>query len=950
MTKPDPLVGKQIREYQILGEIGRGGMGAVYRARHVLLQEERAIKVVHSHHAGDQEFIRRFIREARVLSRLRDEHVVQLFEFWQSGDTLYMALELLQGESLAQRLLAQERLSVGEAVAIARGAAQGLAAAHDLGIIHRDVSPDNLPLVPDDQGGGLVKVMDFGIAKATGDQTSLTGSLFLGKLEYASPEQCGLDTDEGPIDRRTDVYSLGVTLFRMVTGKLPFESQSPHGFLLKHASEPPRSPSSLLPPGSVPAELDRLILKALAKQRDARQTSMRALIEELDAVPCDPVEAPAPDVTVDLHAPTLASADVAARVTGLRTRGLQTGESFAHKYVIQGRLGEGGMGVVYRARDTILDEPVALKVISSSIAADEGSLERLKREVVLARRVSHPNVSRIYDIGESDGIHYVSMELIDGRELSEVIRDRGRLRPVEAVPIVLQLLKALAAAHRVNVIHRDLKPDNVMITADGHAVVMDFGLSLSGDARRVTQAGAVVGTPHYMSPEQIGGGDVDPRCDVYAMGVILFRLLLGRLPFESRNLAEVLRAQLKQPPPRPTTLVPGFSEPLEEIILRALEKRPEDRYQSAEDMLTALANLDLASLEGRPEGTATTVRGTPRAPAATGQGLPSPTPRATTERRVRELVAEARRLLAGGAVDSAAEVAERARALEPTLIETRQLRHEVEQARRTEVLSRPGARAVRRRWPATALFGLGLTVLALGAGLVWYESSRVEPGSQARDLVEPADDPIQPGVLVADGGTATPTEEASLSAAPTQAALAAATPAPRPVATPLATPPPTPAPTPLATPVPTPQPTPAPTPPPTPAPSPLATPIPKPIATPAPAAVDDATLVRQVLKGYEAAYSSLDPDLVVAAYPMISEDELARIRRDFANYESYTVQVTPLSFDIGSHAGGTQARVQCRVVYSGKPKAGKSFRQEVEREFRLLKQGTAWLIVGIRQQ
>ena len=278
------------------------------------------------------------------------------------------------------------------------------------------------------------------------------------------------------------------------------------------------------------------------------------------------------------------------------------------------------------------------------------------------------------------------------------------------------------------------------------------------------------------------------------------------------------------------------------------------------------------------------------------------------------------------------------------------MRHEVEQARRTEVLSRPGARAVRRRWPATALFGLGLTVLALGAGLVWYESSRVEPGSQARDLVEPADDPIQPGVLVADGGTATPTEEASLSAAPTQAALAAATPAPRPVATPLATPPPTPAPTPLATPVPTPQPTPAPTPPPTPAPSPLATPIPKPIATPAPAAVDDATLVRQVLKGYEAAYSSLDPDLVVAAYPMISEDELARIRRDFANYESYTVQVTPLSFDIGSHAGGTQARVQCRVVYSGKPKAGKSFRQEVEREFRLLKQGTAWLIVGIRQK
>jgi len=950
MTQPDPLVGKQIREYEILGEIGRGGMGAVYRARHVLLQEERAIKVVHSHHAGDEEFIRRFIREARVLSRLRDEHVVQLFEFWQSDDTLYMALELMQGESLARRLSGRERLSVGEAVAIARGAAMGLAAAHDLGVIHRDISPDNLQLVPGDKGGEIVKVMDFGIAKATGDrQASLTGSLFLGKLEYASPEQCGLDADAAPIDHRTDVYSLGVTLFKMVTGKLPFESQSPHGFLLKHASEPPRSPSSLLPPGSVPAELERLILKTLAKRREERPASMRALIEELDTVPCDTVETAAEHATVDLAASTLASADIATPVTGPRTRGLQTGESFAHKYVIQGRLGEGGMGVVYRARDTILDEPVALKVISSSIAADEGSLERLKREVVLARRVSHPNVSRIFDIGESDGIHYVSMELIDGRELTEVIRGRGRLRAVEAIPIVLQLLEALAAAHRVNVIHRDLKPDNVMIRADGHAVVMDFGLSLSGDARRMTQAGAVVGTPHYMSPEQIGGGDIDPRSDVYSMGVMLFRLLLGRLPFESRNLAEVLRAQLKQPPPRPTTLVPGFSEPLEEIVLRALEKRPEDRFQSAEDMLTALASLDLASLDGRPEGTATTVRGTPQASATTGPGLRSPTPRATTERRVRELVAEARRLLSGGAVDSAAEIAEEARALEPTLLETRQLRHEVEQARRTEVLSRPGARAQRRHWPAAALLGLGLTVLALGAGLVWYASSRVEPGPRASGTVEPAGDPIQPGVLVADGGTAIPspgTEIVRPSATPIPAATAAATPAPRATATPLATPPPTPAPTP----VPTPQPTPAPTPPPTPAPSPLATPIPTPIATPAPAAVDDATLVRQVLKGYEAAYSSLDPDLVVGAYPMISETELARIRRDFRNYESYTVEVTPLSLDVGSHAGGTQARVQCRVVYSGKPKAGKAFRQELQREFRLLKQGGAWLIVGIRQK
>jgi serine/threonine protein kinase len=609
----DPFVGKQVREYQILELLGRGGMGAVYRARHVLLQEERAIKVVRSGHAADDAFVQRFIREARVLSRLKDDHLVRLFEFWEGDGTLFMALELLRGESVARRLETRGRLSVRESVAIAADAARGLAAAHEHSIVHRDISPDNLQLVPDGRGGELVKVMDFGIAKAIEDvQPGLTGSLFLGKLEYASPEQCGLGIDEDmSIDSRSDIYSLGVTLFRMVTGQLPFASESPQGFLLKHASEPPRQPSSVLPDAGIPAELDRVILKALAKRRADRHGTMAELIAELEAVP---IPDEAPPTAVLQQQKTIAvpekPTEVAPRpTTGARTRALEPGDTFARRYVIQGQLGEGGMGIVYRALDTILDEPVALKLISARIAAEGDSLERLKREVLVARRVSHPNVCRIFDINESDGVHYVSMELIDGHTLNEAMRDRGPMSPTEALPIALQVLEALAAAHRVNVIHRDLKPDNVMITRDGHAIIMDFGLSMAVDTQRMTQAGSVLGTPHYMAPEQVAGVGVDQRSDLYAVGVILFRMVVGRLPFDSTRVAEVLRAQLQDPPPRPSELIPGFPPALEEILLRVLEKKPEARYASAEDLLAAIAGVDPATLEGRPAGSATTVAG-----------------------------------------------------------------------------------------------------------------------------------------------------------------------------------------------------------------------------------------------------------------------------------------------------------------------------------------------------
>ncbi len=614
MTDAHALVGQRLRDYEVLELVGRGGMGAVYRARHVLLQEERAIKVVSRKPADDREFTERFVREARVLARLKDEHLVRLYEFWEDHGQLYMALEFLRGESVAQRLKAQKRIGIPECITIARDAARGLKAAHAQNVVHRDISPDNLQLVKGPGGAEIVKVMDFGIAKALEEASAeLTANMFLGKLEYASPEQCGYGLEKGEvIDWRSDIYSLGVTLFKMTTGSLPFTAATPQGYLFKHAAEAPPPPSALAPDAGIPIELDRLVLKALAKRRNERQQSMAELIEELAKIPSSlRTEAEGPAPTVAWQKPetsakrTPGSPSPTARTspgTGIgRTGALKIGDDFARKYVIKSLLGEGGMGVVYRAVDTILDEPVALKVISERLVGGQDSVERMKREVVLARRVSHPNVCRIYDIGESEsGIPYVSMEYIDGRPLGDLIAERSPLSLREGVPLARQVLDALSAAHHVNVIHRDLKPDNIMVTKDGRAVIMDFGLSLSDDSRRVTQAGSVIGTPHYMAPEQVRGAGVDPRADLYAIGVILFRMFTGRLPF-SGGIVEILRGHLETPPPRPTQFNPQLPEALETVILTALEKDPARRFASAEAFLLALDPIEPAAVRTSTE-------------------------------------------------------------------------------------------------------------------------------------------------------------------------------------------------------------------------------------------------------------------------------------------------------------------------------------------------------------
>jgi len=548
----DPLIGTKIREYEILELLGKGGMGSVYRARHTYLEEERAIKVISGRLTGDTGFIDRFIREAKILSKLRHLNLVQLFEFGVlSDDSFFMVLELIRGESVLQRIRRLGRIQMQDSVKIIRDAASGLHCAHQNGIIHRDMSPDNLILLSDGNSE-ITKVIDFGIAKPmveTSLQHITSAHLFIGKPEYCSPEQCGL-LDEGEvIDARADLYSLAITFYYMLTGSLPFYSKSPQGYFLKHAHEIPKPPSAHSITESFPPGLDRLILKALSKKREDRYASMEEFITDLDAV--------------------------SAKQSASLFAEIEPGQVFAGRYLIEKKIGQGEMGSVFKAQDRILKISVALKTVSLDITENEETVERFKREVILARKVSHPNVCRVYDIGHSEGIHYVSMEFVEGRTLSEVMRTQGRF-PVEAgIALLRQILMAVKETHRLGIIHRDLKPQNIMVDPHLRPRIMDFGISVSSDVHRITQTGALIGTPSYMAPELFEGKKIDHRADLYSIGVLMYAIFTGRLPFDAPTPVAVIYAHLKSHPARPSELIPGFSAELEKVILKALQKEPD---------------------------------------------------------------------------------------------------------------------------------------------------------------------------------------------------------------------------------------------------------------------------------------------------------------------------------------------------------------------------------------
>jgi len=604
---------------------GRHGGGL--QAEDTKLRRIVALKFLPVKDLEGEETKARFLREAQAAAALNHPNIATIYEIDEAEGKPFIAMEYIDGGSLKEKIVACP-LKLEEALGIAVQAGQGLQAAHEEGITHRDIKSANIMLT----GTGQPKIMDFGLARLSDrSQLTKTGST-LGTPAYMSPEQA---LGEG-VDRRSDIWSLGIVVYEMVSGKLPFRGEVEAAVTYSIVNEEPEPLTGLRT--GVPIELDHLVTKVLAKSPDERYQHIEELIVDLRAVRKQ-LESGGPKKRPSKEKETPLPAEVSV------------GQMLAH-YRLEAKLGEGGMGVVYRALDTHLDRPVAIKVLRAQAVADEERKKRFVQEAKAASALNHPNIITIHDINAAGGVDFIAMEYVEGKTLDGAMGRKG-LSVGETLKYAVQITDALVKAHGEGIVHRDIKPGNIMVTADGLVKVLDFGLAkLTEEGPGVAQAdlparasmkeeapeteeGAILGTVAYMSPEQAEGKPVDARSDIFSFGSVLYEMLTGRRAFQGETKMSVLAAILREEPKPASEVVEGLPREVERIVNRCLRKEPRRCFQHMDDLMVALEELKEESDSGKLRAGPTPLMPVRGWTPATNLN----SPRSAGGRRRRELVA-----------------------------------------------------------------------------------------------------------------------------------------------------------------------------------------------------------------------------------------------------------------------------------------------------------------------
>ncbi len=569
--EPGMMLGER---YEILKRLGEGGMGAVYKARDHELDRLLALKVIRPELAGHPDILRRFKQELILARQVTHKNVVRIFDLGTADGRKFITMDFIEGTDLKSIINERGKIPPVEAVPIVQQICRGLEAAHTEGVVHRDLKPQNV-MVDD---AGRVWLMDFGLARSM-ELSGLTRTgVLMGTPDYMSPEQARAEK----VDARSDLFSVGIIFFEMLIGRLPFQADTLMAKLLQRVQQRAVPVNEIDP--SIPADIAAVVSKCLEPDVSKRYQTTREILNDLGG---------GMSISSSSSASASASRSASAAASGsgsFSLADLGPGSQFGPRYRIESVIGEGGMGKVYKAYDSDLDRTVALKLVRPELAKDASSLQRFKQELLLASRISHRNILRIHDLGDVNGVKFISMAFVQGMDLHDSLAKQGRLPIERAVNIAKQLAGALEAAHAEGVVHRDLKPRNVLIDVDDHIYVSDFGLakSLDSDKTGMTRVGEVLGTPRYMSPEQAESKAADNRSDIYSLGVIFYEMLTGEVPFTGESSLQVMFQHVQQKPKDPRQLNPDLPEYLAVIILKCLEKDPALRYQSAKDLLADL--------------------------------------------------------------------------------------------------------------------------------------------------------------------------------------------------------------------------------------------------------------------------------------------------------------------------------------------------------------------------
>ncbi len=600
----DPLIGRQLASFRVERLLGRGGMARVYYGWDVKLERPVAIKVIDVQYRDVPAYAERFVREARSVATWRHENVIQIYFADDQDGLYYFVMEYIDGTDLGEllagcaadgaRVLDEDVIYVGWAIA------RALDYAHERGVIHRDVKPTNVMIASD----GRVVLTDFGLAMDVAQGT--LGEVF-GSSHYIAPEQARSSAGAVP---QSDLYSLGVILYQMLVGSVPFDDPSPTSVALQHCTRPPPPPREINP--DLCEETEAVLLRALSKSPEERYQTGAELMEALDKALSKGARRQKPEMpakggsemSVLERVAQRAGKDTAVleRVPAAEPSSLLGSQ--LDEYRLEALLGQGGMARVYRGLDVNLGRRVAIKVIDTPFRTDEAYLERFRREAQAIAKLEHPHIVRLYRYGEAKGLLYMAMQYVEGADLGTVLADYRRdgefIDPQEASRIVREVCLALDYAHARGVIHRDVKPSNVLLDRQGDVIVADFGLALLTEFG--TQ-GQILGSPRYTAPEQaVSSAKVVPQSDLYAVGVMLYEMFAGQVPFDGDDPLDVALMHVSDAPRPPRELNPQIGPELEGVILTALAKEPSDRYQSGAKLADALdAALAVAQAQAQPE-------------------------------------------------------------------------------------------------------------------------------------------------------------------------------------------------------------------------------------------------------------------------------------------------------------------------------------------------------------
>ena len=548
-----PGPGTLIDRYEIIRELGEGGMSSVYQARDTEDDTRVAIKVLIPDLVSHNNILARFRDESRLQMKLHHRHLLQVYDFVQQDNVHAIVMEYVDGVTLDEVIHQTGALSLLRIKAILCQVLDAVGHAHSRGVVHRDLKPSNI-MIAREEGKEVARVTDFAIAKdLTGGGAGTNPGTIMGTPLYMSPEQCKSSRD---VDTRSDIYSLGVMLYEMATGKPPFEWGNITELFRAQIEAPPPSPRSAHP--GVSPELERVILTALEKDPDRRFQCAEDFSTALMDVP-----EPQPSEMIG-------------------------------RYQVIGTLDEGEMCTVYHALDVEDGGEVALKVLAPDLVHHEHLLDRLRQEARQQADLRHRNMLGVDGVVEQDGLFAVVMEYLEGITLQEEIyHHTGPLTPERIHAVMLRVLDAVDYAHSRKVVHADLTSSNIFLgTTDNEEVVKvtDFGAPKAGpDVSMNTNAGGERAPAEYMSPERImSPEEVDVRSDIYSLGVILYEMATGRLPFVGESDFEVMQAHVQDQPPPPRGIYPEVSSELEKVILTALQKDPDKRFQTARELSAAL--------------------------------------------------------------------------------------------------------------------------------------------------------------------------------------------------------------------------------------------------------------------------------------------------------------------------------------------------------------------------